>query len=237
MQSPLKSQYPAGARNAGWGSGFRAYPSESSKNICSMSEIGDKVIELHRQGIPSVEIAHRLNVAQATVSYHARCLGASIDQRCRRRYEWSSVQAFYDEGNSVRDCTREFGFSTASWHDAVQRGLITPRPSFRPAEEIFAANTRRHRGHLKQRLLRLGLKDGTCERCGLDEWHDGPLSMALHHINGDRLDNRLENLELLCPNCHSQTSTYSGRNGYRGGHNRPAAADRSPPEPGRKSDA
>jgi 5-methylcytosine-specific restriction endonuclease McrA len=39
--------------------------------------------------------------------------------------------------------------------------------------------------------------------------------MALHHINGDRLDNRLENLELLCPNCHSQTDTYSGRNGHR----------------------
>ena len=39
--------------------------------------------------------------------------------------------------------------------------------------------------------------------------------MALHHINGDRLDNRLENLELLCPNCHSQTETFAGRNGHR----------------------
>jgi 5-methylcytosine-specific restriction endonuclease McrA len=39
--------------------------------------------------------------------------------------------------------------------------------------------------------------------------------MALHHINGDRLDNRLENLELLCPNCHSQTETFAGRNGRR----------------------
>jgi 5-methylcytosine-specific restriction endonuclease McrA len=39
--------------------------------------------------------------------------------------------------------------------------------------------------------------------------------MQLHHINGDGLDNRLENLELLCANCHSQTSTYAGRNGHR----------------------
>jgi hypothetical protein len=39
--------------------------------------------------------------------------------------------------------------------------------------------------------------------------------MALHHINGDRFDNRVENLELLCPNCHSQTDTFGGRNSRR----------------------
>jgi 5-methylcytosine-specific restriction endonuclease McrA len=39
--------------------------------------------------------------------------------------------------------------------------------------------------------------------------------MQLHHVNGDGLDNRLENLELLCANCHSQTETYGGRNGHR----------------------
>lgn len=76
-------------------------------------------------------------------------------------------------------------------------------------------NTRRNRGHLKQRLLRLMLKEDRCERCGICEWLDRPLAMALHHINGDRLDNRLENLELLCPNCHSQTENYGGRNGRR----------------------
>jgi hypothetical protein len=40
----------------------------------------------------------------------------------------------------------------------------------------------------------------------------GPLAISLHHRNGDRLDNRLDNLEFLCPNCHSQTENYAGRN-------------------------
>ena len=85
----------------------------------------------------------------------------------------------------------------------MQRGMITPRPCFKPLEEIFAANSRHSRGHLKLRLLRLGVKDGSCERCGLSEWRGAPISMQLHHVNGDRLDHRIENLELLCPNCHS----------------------------------
>jgi 5-methylcytosine-specific restriction endonuclease McrA len=69
-----------------------------------------------------------------------------------------------------------------------------------------------NRGHLKGRLLGAGLKEGRCELCGINEWRGEPLSLALHHVNGDGQDNRLENLQLLCPNCHSQTPNFSGRN-------------------------
>lgn len=161
------------------------------------------------------EVARRLGLAKSTVSYHARRLGREIDDRFAKRFDWPLIQAYYDEGRSVRECAEVFGFTTWAWHGAVKQGRVTARPAFRPLAEVFAANTRRNRGHLKTRLLRAGLKEGCCERCGISDWFGEPLSLALHHINGDRLDNRLENLELLCPNCHSQTDTYSGRNRHR----------------------
>jgi 5-methylcytosine-specific restriction endonuclease McrA len=61
------------------------------------------------------------------------------------------------------------------------------------------------------------MKVNQCEACGISTWLGAPLTLALHHVNGDRLDNRLENLQLLCPNCHSQTPTFAGRNGRRPG--------------------
>jgi DNA-binding CsgD family transcriptional regulator len=181
----------------------------------TLVETKERVAELLDQGVSRIEIARRLGIAKSTVSYHARRLGAPIEVKFRRRYDWAIVQEFYEQGHSVRACCEAFGFSTGTWQSAARRGLVTPRPGYKPVEEIFAANTRRNRGHLKQRLLRLGIKDGSCERCGLKQWRGEAISMALHHINADRLDNRIENLELLCPNCHSQTESYGGRNGHR----------------------
>jgi RNA polymerase subunit RPABC4/transcription elongation factor Spt4 len=83
----------------------------------------------------------------------------------------------------------------------------------KPLEEILVVDSMyTNRGHLKKRLLAKGLLAYKCSSCGIAEWQGNPLSLHLDHINGVNNDHRLENLRLLCPNCHSQTSTYAGRN-------------------------
>jgi Zn finger protein HypA/HybF involved in hydrogenase expression len=66
--------------------------------------------------------------------------------------------------------------------------------------------------NLRARLLNNGIFEYKCVKCGINEWNGEAISLQLDHINGQRKDNRLENLRLLCPNCHSQTPTYCGRN-------------------------
>ena len=66
---------------------------------------------------------------------------------------------------------------------------------------------------LKVRLINEGIVDQKCVWCGItDTWNDKPVVLHLDHINGIHNDHRLENLRLLCPNCHSQTDTWCGRN-------------------------
>ena len=55
-----------------------------------------------------------------------------------------------------------------------------------------------------------------CENCGLTEWMGKPISLEVHHIDGDSLNNELDNLQLLCPNCHALTENYRGKNINKG---------------------
>ena len=164
------------------------------------------------QGMSISRIAADLGVVKSTVCYHARKLGYLSDSRFARRYDWEEIQRYYDEGHSIRQCAKRFGFAVDSWHRAVRCGVLISRPAAAPIEAYLVKGRRVNRMHLKGRLLSEGLKENSCERCGIRSWLGRPLSMALHHVNGDRDDNRLENLELLCPNCHSQTPNFSGRN-------------------------
>jgi hypothetical protein len=173
------------------------------------------VAHLLAKGLRPFEIADRLGVSRPTVSFHCRRLGVA-PSGSGRRYDWAAVQAYYDAGHTRDECKRRFGFHNAAWTGAVARGAIVPRPAATPIEELLRSGV--NRAHLRLRLIAGGLKDPRCEACGLEEWRGAAIPLQLHHVNGDGRDNRLENLQVLCANCHAQTANWSGR-----GKTRPAA--------------
>lgn len=59
------------------------------------------------------------------------------------------------------------------------------------------------------------LRGHKCECCGNEEWNNQPIPLEIHHKDGDHLNNELDNLQLLCPNCHAQTSNFKGRNMHK----------------------
>ncbi|MEO0733354.1 MAG: HNH endonuclease [Bacteroidota bacterium] len=86
-----------------------------------------------------------------------------------------------------------------------------PNPK-RPLAEILVRGSRYQPYKLKRRLLAEGIKAHECESCKLTRWQGEVIPLELHHLNGDRHDHRLENLQILCPNCHALTDNYRGKN-------------------------
>jgi hypothetical protein len=65
---------------------------------------------------------------------------------------------------------------------------------------------------LKNRLLKDGIIVNECNICGINQWNNKPVNLELDHVDGNRTNHLLQNLRLLCPNCHSQTDTYRSKN-------------------------
>ena len=83
-----------------------------------------------------------------------------------------------------------------------------------PFDEIFIENSPyvNNRIELKKRLYEAGIFEEICIECGNGPvWNGKPLVLQLDHINGVNNDHRIENLRIMCPNCHTQTETYAGK--------------------------
>lgn len=124
---------------------------------------------------------------------------------------------------SISDALKKLGYSTVgnSWgytkvKDRLQKMNITLVPKYtnkqfksaQPLNQILVKDCHYNRTKLKQRLIQEGLKEAKCECCGITDWNGKELSFHLHHVNGINTDNRLSNLQILCPNCHSQTDNF-----------------------------
>ena len=166
-------------------------------------------------------IAKELSCSTATISYHVRKNNwRPIDDNGQIRHDWSRLQMLYDDGMTYHDLYEETGVTRGSIFKAIKRGDFTPRSIQEPLENWLVKDHRvRGHSHLKTRLLDEGVIENSCSNssCILygitdPKWAGKPLVLHLDHINGVNNDNRIENLRLLCPNCHSQSETYAGRN-------------------------
>lgn len=95
-----------------------------------------------------------------------------------------------------------------SW-ESRQPTTYAPKKSL---DELLKNNSPTQSYRLGKRLIQAKKLINECSICSLTNWLDKPISLHLDHINGINSDNRIENLRLLCPNCHSQTPTYAGKN-------------------------
>ena len=134
-----------------------------------------------------------------------------------------------NSGNTMNTCAINLGIKFSTFkRRAILLGIYKPNQGRRgikrdpteffkitiPLEEII---TGKYLGHytssrLRKRLIKEGYKKNQCEECNIKEWNGKEITCELHHIDGNRGNNKLENLLILCPNCHSQTPNHSKKN-------------------------
>lgn len=143
----------------------------------------------------------------------------------------NEFQTLIDSSNSISDVLRKLGMnpnngSRKTLMDRIKKdnfdltkireNRLLCKKQIRknkiPIEEVMTENSCYPRASLKKRIIKEKIFEYKCDICGIDNWQEKKISLQIDHINGNAKDNRKENLRLLCPNCHSQTSTYAGKN-------------------------
>lgn len=113
----------------------------------------------------------------------------------------------------IKAIMERLGLDSSHWTgQAHLRGKTNPYAPKRSLESILRNGASYQSTKLRKRLLREGLLKPLCSNCGATEWLGQPIPLELDHLDGDKNNNRIDNLRLICPNCHALTPTYRGKN-------------------------
>jgi hypothetical protein len=150
-----------------------------------------------------------------------------------KKYTLQQLQDAVNTSTSVRETLQKLnvicaGGNYATFHKAIKHFNIDIKhftgklSAFKlrgrtgknliPLESILKQDTNYSTNTLRKRLLKNNHFNHVCSSCANTTWMGAAIPLELDHINGVRTDNRIENLRLLCPNCHALTSTYRGKN-------------------------
>ncbi len=103
--------------------------------------------------------------------------------------------------------------STEHFTPFARRGNMNTKMSL---EEVLVENSTYLTSRLKRRLVSEGFMKDRCVECGVGSiWNGKSITLHLDHIDGVSDNHQIDNLRILCPNCHSQTDTYCGKNNGR----------------------
>jgi hypothetical protein len=143
----------------------------------------------------------------------------------KKRWEMFSDEQLIDFVNSsysFRSLAEKCGYAksggsgiAAVINMSIEKGFDTSHFSNTLREEDVKINDVFIYGYKSREVLKRNLvvlRGHSCECCGLQEWNGAKIPLQVHHVNGDCINNTLENLQLLCPNCHAQTDTYCRKN-------------------------
>ena len=186
-----------------------------------------KELEEHlKNGLSLRKISETTNKSLTTIRYWIN----KYDLKVKDFYEkWSEIKLniLVKNSKSKSDILKKMGLTLNAGNYRTLKKYITKyeiddsnlKYDFKISNEknrkysdsdIFCLKSEYSSAHLKGRIIRSKLLEYKCKECGnIGEWNDKKLILQIDHINGVNNDNRIDNLRFLCPNCHSQTQTFS----------------------------
>ena len=194
----------------------------------------DNVLELRSKGLNYCEIARQTGINRTTLM--GWCKGivdkTKLKHKSNCKVDDVTFSKYVKDSFSVAEVLRKSdlkprGANYRGFHNRVKvlcldtshftgqghlKGKSNPYVSELTIEETFVIDGHASSTLLRNKILKYNLLEYRCVECSLMMWRDKPIALHLDHIDGDNRNNLLTNLRFLCPNCHSQTSTYCGKN-------------------------
>lgn len=189
----------------------------------------NSILKLRKEGLSYNKIAKQLSCNKSLVAYY--CGRCNIDEQNKKlesklEYEKIVCELIKNLDNINQVCKALNKKATNTNKIAIEKIISkynidishfkidysNRRIQKKNDDEVFIENSTYTTSNLKKRLIKSGYKIYECERCHNTMWEGHPIPLQVHHINGNHQDNRLENLQLLCPNCHALTDSYCGKN-------------------------